>query len=223
MRFLLIAFFWALPVHARVLDVHSEIRIAKSGELIVTERVTLETAKKGGELERELPQAARVVEVIRNGHPEAYILDGLRLRLGGPGLPQGRHLYQITYRCERCIAFLPEHDALRWSLKGGERHTAEVILPSSVPARQIKVAASGGDFQSGASHQSFVRDGRAAFRSQGPLAVVVRFPKGVVTEPGVDERTRWFLSDYFGVLLVVAMLALSAWVLLQLTKLSARS
>ena len=217
MRFLLILLFWALPGHARVLDVHSEIRVAKSGELIVTERITLETGKRGEDLERELPQASHVVEIIRNGHPEAYVLDGLRLRLGGAGLPEGRHLYQITYRCARRIAFLPEHDALHWSLKGGERLTAEVILPSSVPARQIKVEASGGDTQ------SFVRDGRAAFRSQAPIAIVVRFPKGVVTEPGVDQRTRWFISDYFGVLLVVALLALSAWVILQLRRLSARS
>jgi hypothetical protein len=207
MRVLLIALLCALPAHGRVLDVHSEIRVAKSGELTVTERITLEARAKTGALQRELPQAAAVVEVVRNGHPESYVLDGVHLRVGAAPLPEGRHLLQITYRCARRIAFLADHDALHWNLKGGERITAEVILPSSVPARQIRIEASGG------SYQGFVRDGRAAFRSQEDLSIVVRFPKGVVAEPAVDQRARWFFSDYFGAVLVLAVLGLTAWVL----------
>jgi hypothetical protein len=207
MRFLLVAVFFALPAHGRVLDVHSELRVAKSGELTVIERITLEARDKTGALQRELPQAALVVDVIRNGHPESYVLDGARLRVGAAALPEGRHLVQITYRCARRIAFLADHDALHWNLKGGERLTAEVVLPSSVPARQIKVEASGG------SYQSFVRDGRAAVRSQDDISIVVRFPKGVVAEPAVDQRARWFFSDYFGAVLVLAILGLTAWVL----------
>jgi hypothetical protein len=208
MRFLLIAFFCALPAHARVLDVHCEIRVAKSGELAVTERITLEAREKTGALQRDLPHASRVVDVIRDGHPESYVLDGVRLRVGGAAVPAGRHLYQITYRSSRRIAFLSDYDALHWNLKGGERITAEVILPSSVPARQIKVEASGGEYQ------SFVRDGRAAFRAHDNLSIVVRFPKGVVAEPAIGQRARWFFSDYFGALLVLAMLGLTAWVLI---------
>jgi hypothetical protein len=158
-----------------------------------------------------------VAEVIRDGHPEKYVLDGERLRLGPAALPEGRHLYQITYRATRRIAFLGDHDALHWSLRGGERMTAEVVLPSSVPARQIKVEASGGEYQ------SLVRDGRAAFRSQDGIALVVRFPKGVVDEPGVAQRAHWLFSDYFGASLVLVILALTAWTLLQLKKLSART
>jgi len=217
MRFLLLAFFCAFPAHARVLDVHSEIRVSKSGELAVTERITLEVREKTGALQRELPQASRVVDVIRNGHPESYVLDGVRLRVGVAAVPAGRHQYQITYRSSRRIAFLSDHDALHWNLKGGERITAEVILPSSVPARLIKVEASGGQYQ------TFVRDGRAAFRSQDNLSIVVRFPKGVVAEPAIGQRARWFFSDYFGALLVLATLGLTAGVLLQLKKLSART
>ena len=38
----LIAFlFWMLPAAARVVDLHTEIRVAKSGELMVTERMAL--------------------------------------------------------------------------------------------------------------------------------------------------------------------------------------
>ena len=200
---------------ARVLDVHSEIRVAKSGELTVTERITVEAHAKTGALQRELPHGSLMVEVIRNGHPERYAVDdGMRLRAGGEALPVGRHLYQITYRCPRRIAFLPDHDALHWNLKGAGRVTAEVILPSSVPAREIKVEASGG------SYQSFVRNGRAAFRAQDDIGIVVRFPKGVVAEPAIDERARWFFSDYFGAVLVLSLIALTAWFLIQARKLS---
>jgi hypothetical protein len=122
-------------------------------------------------------------------------------------VPEGRHLYQITYRATRRIAFLGDHDALHWGLRGGERMTAEVILPAGVPARQIRVEGSGGEYQ------SFVRDGRAAFRSGDSVAIVVRFPKGVVDEPGIGQRAHWFFSDYFGAVLVLAMLILTAWVL----------
>lgn len=211
----LLGIFFASSVQARVLDVHAEIHIAKSGELTVIERITVEGRNQAAAVQRELPPAARVADVIRNGHPEGYALDGARMHLGGAPLPAGRHLYQVTYRAARRIAFLSDHDALHWSLKGGERVTAEVILPAGVPARQIKVEASGSE------SQSFVRDGRAAFRSRDGLALVVRFPKGVVAEPGIGQRAHWFFSDYFGALLVLAAVGLSAWVLLRLRRISA--
>ena len=217
MRFLLlllVAPFFLRSAQAQVLDLHTEIRIAKSGELTVVERITLEAAKDARPLERELPREARVVDLVRDGHAQAFVLDGTRLRAGGPPPKEGRHLYQLTYRAVRRVAFLGDHDALHWSLQGGERMTAEVILPSSVPARQLRLEASGGDYQ------SLVRDGRAAFRAQAPVALVVRFPKGVVAEPKIVERAAWFFSDYFGILLVTAALALSAWTLLQIRKLS---
>ena len=204
---LLAGILFATPVQARVLDLHAEIRVAKSGELTVIERITVEGRNKNDAVQRDLPPAARVVDVVRNGHAEGYALDGGRLRLGGAPLPEGRHLYQVTYRAARRIAFLGDHDALHWSLKGGERITAEVILPSSVPARQIKVEATGGN------HQSLVRDGRAAFRSLEDVTIVVRFPKGVVVEPGIAQRAHWFFSDYFGALLVAALLISTACVL----------
>lgn len=205
------AFLGASPGHGRMLDLHSEIRVAKSGELTVTERITVEARAKAAALERELPRAARVVEVIRNGRLETYVLDGARLRAGA-SVPQGRHLYQITYRCARCIAFLADHDALHWNLKGSERITAEVILPAAVPRREIRVEGGGPEYQ------SLVRDGRAAFRSQERLSLAVRFPKGVVTEPTLGERARWFFADYFGAVLILALLALTASVLHGLKK-----
>jgi hypothetical protein len=159
---------------ARVSDLHAEIRVAKSGDLTVTERTTVVA-------------------------------------------PEGRQTSQVTYHAARRIAFLGDHDALHWSLKGAESITAEVILPEGVPARQIRAEASGRDAQ------VFVRDGRAAFRSHDGVAIVVRFPKGVVVEPGIAERARWIFSDYFGAVLIGLTLVLTALTLLQLRKLSRKT
>jgi hypothetical protein len=208
---LLLGILCATSVQARILDVHSEIRVAKSGELTVTERITVDAQATAIALERDIPDAALVVDVIRDGHPESYLLDGARLRVGGTP-PAGRHLYQITYRSARRIAFLADHDALHWNVKGGERITAEVILPASVPRREIKVEGRGTEYQ------SFVRDGRAAFRAQDSMSLVVRFPKGVVTEPAIGQRAQWFFSDYYGLVLVALLLAFSSWVLFRLKR-----
>jgi hypothetical protein len=125
--------------------------------------------------------------------------------------PQGRQHRQVTHRASRRIAFLAEHDELHWTLKGAERITAEVILPESVPARQIRAEASGGDAQ------VFVRDGRAAFRTHDGVAIVVRFPKGVVIEPSFAERAKWFVSDRLEAVLIALAFVLAV-ALLRLRK-----
>jgi hypothetical protein len=212
-----------LPATAfgRVLDFHSDIRIARNGELTVTERITpeVDARQPHSVLRRELRAPVTVADVIRNGHPEPWLLepegDLARLRIGKPGtaLPHGRHTYQIAYRSQGQVRFLDGHDELHWRLGPAERITAEVILPSSVPAREIRVEA-------GKDAQSFVRNGRAAFRAMRAIApheevmVVVRFPKDVVHPPK---------SDYRGLLVVLVLLALAAGVLVRLKKLSART
>jgi hypothetical protein len=198
-----------------VVDLHADIRVAKSGELTVIERITVEARQGAGGLMRELPPGSSVVDVIRSGHPEPHVLEGTRLRIGSVPLAKGRHRYQITYRSPRQIDFLDYHDELRWSIGGlaVERVTAEVALPSSVPRRDIKVTS---------EHESFVRDGRAAFRTRKPLgekeslSFTVRFPKNVVAAPGVDARARWFWDDYKGLLGVLVLLLGAAAVLLHL-------
>jgi len=83
-----------LPAQAvsRVVDFHSDIRIARSGELAVTERITLEVDDRHPHsvLRRELRGPATVSDVIRNGHPEVWTLEAdagsapVRLRFARP-------------------------------------------------------------------------------------------------------------------------------------------
>jgi len=220
---LLLLLLASLPAQAvsRVVDSHSDIRLARSGEVTVTERITLEVDDRQPHsvLWRELRGPAVVSDVIRNGYPEPWVLepeaDGARLRIGKPGeaLPHGRHTYQIAYRSEGLVRFLDRHDELQWRLGPAERITVEIVLPLSVPAREIRADA-------GKDAQSFVRDGRAAFRSLRAIApheevmVAVRFPKNVVERPKVERG---------GLLAVLVLLGLAAAALYRLKVLSARS
>ena len=211
---LLLLAFLPSQVLGRIVDFHSDIRISRDGALAVTERITLEVDDRQPHsiLRRELRAPVVVSDVIRNGHPEPWLLepdgDDVRLRIGKPGaaLDHGRHTYHIAYRSQRQVRFLDRHDELQWRLGPGERITLEVVLPGSVARRDIRTV-------EGKDAQSFVRDGRAAFRAMRAIPaheevmVVVRFPKGVVNPP-----TR----DYRGLLLVLVLLVLTAGVLYRL-------
>ena len=206
---LLVALLAALPAYGRLLDFHTEIRAAKSGELTVTERLTLEVDERRPHtvLLRDLPSDAKLVDIIRNGHPEGYTTDGQRVRIGKSALDHGRHTYQLTYRTPRPRPPGGGLDELAWRIDGGdygvERITVEIMLPATVPARDIKIVAA-------KDQQSFVRDGRAAFRSTRPLGpgeamiVALRFPHGVVASPRFA---------YGGPAMVLVLLLLTAGVL----------
>jgi hypothetical protein len=148
---------------------HSDIRIAASGELAVTETIELQSAGRGAPrgIVRELAEDYRdrvggrvkvplaVDQVLRNGWPEPYELErvanGVRVRTGEPGraLPRGKHAYQITYRTARQVSFFEEHDELYWEVGRNldatvERLSAEVSFERPVPASAIKADASTG-------------------------------------------------------------------------------
>ncbi|HVJ12289.1 MAG TPA: DUF2207 domain-containing protein [Burkholderiales bacterium] len=213
------------PAICRVLDFHSDIRLAPSGEVTVTERITAQTEQGAYTLVRDLPHGAKVLDVVRNGHPVTHVIEGDRLRVGGP-VPAGRYFYQLTYRAPRAVRFMGGLDELRWTVKGSglavERLTAEVTLPARVPPRDIRAESTLRE------HQSFVRDGRAAFRalrpleSHEPMVITVRFPKDVVAAPSFGQQARWLAADYAGLLAVAIGLGLTAWTLLHIRNLSAK-
>jgi predicted membrane protein DUF2207 len=180
----------------RVGAFHSDIRIASSGELSVTE--TIEVQAAGRELrrgiEREFPGDYRdrfghrmsvpfvVEKVTRNGAPEPYQLErvanGTRVRTGSAGsaLPLGKHVYQIVYRTARQVGFYEEHDEFYWDVARGlnvaiDRLSAEVSFERPVLAERMKLEAhTGGHGARGQDYHAFVREGSAAFRSTRPLA-----------------------------------------------------
>ena len=232
-----------IPVNAteRVLDFHSAIRIARDGELTVTERI--EVLAEGREIRRgilrDFPTDYRdrrgvltrvpfeVLGVTRDGRPESYALEdlanGKRIRIGRASvlLPAGVHVYEITYRTSRQLGYFEDHDELYWNVNGTgwtfafDRISAEVRLPSAVPEDQVRVEAYTGPMGArGRDYKAEARAGGAHFettRALGPfqgLTIVVGFPKGVVSPPGLAQRAMWWLADNRGVVAGVVGAAL---------------
>jgi hypothetical protein len=235
----------ALPAAAqeRVVDFHSDIRIARDGTLTVTETIDVEVEgqqiKRG--ILRDFPTDYRdrsgarvtvpfqVLAVRRDGRPEMWneerLHNGVRIRIGNAAvmLPRGRHVYEITYRTARQLGFFAGHDELYWNVNGNgwtfamDRISADVALPSAVPADKLQLEAyTGPQGARGRDYEAQARDGAASFQTtrglpayQG-LTIVVMFPKGIVAAPGVFERAGWWLGDNKGAAAGVgALVALS--------------
>jgi uncharacterized membrane protein YgcG len=180
----------------RVLDFHSDIRIAADGTLTVTEMIVVQA--EGREIRRgilrDFPTDYRdrrgarvlvpfeVLRVTRNGEAERYSLErlgnGVRVRIGDPDamLRYGRHTYEIRYRTARQVGFFDDHDELYWNVNGNgwtfafDNISAEVTLPRAVPAADLKAEAYTGPLGAqGRSYQAFTQDGAAAYRSTLPF------------------------------------------------------
>jgi len=130
----------ALPAagQERVLDFHSDIRIATDGSLGVTETIAVQA--EGREIRRgilrDFPTVYRdragakvqvpieVQGVTRDGRREPWSLErlanGVRIRIGSAQvfLPRGPHEYRITYRTARQLGFFETHDELFWNVNG---------------------------------------------------------------------------------------------------------
>jgi hypothetical protein len=83
--------------------------------------------------------------------------------------------------------------------------SAEVLLPKSVPAAELRAEAyTGPQGARGRDYQSFIRDGAVGFTSTAPfklyegMTIVVGFPKAIVGEPGFFTRMGWFFSQNVG-------------------------
>ena len=168
-----------------------------------------------------------VIEVKRNGASENWTLErlsnGARIRIGRGDvmLPRGEHVYEITYRTARQVGHFPDHDELYWNVNGNgwtfafDHISAEVQLPKTVPAHELRAEAYTGPHGArGRGYQQMIRDGAvgfsstAKFRPYEGMTIVVGFPKGIVSEPGLATRMGWFLSQNRGVGAGVAGLAL---------------
>ena len=203
----------------RVAALHSDIRIAASGELAVTETIELQTGPRDAHrgIVREYAADYRIEKVLRNGRPEPYAFerDGRRMRLrtgqANRPLARGKHVYEIAYRAARQIRYLTTHDELYWHVGAGwpfafERLSAEVSFERPVPAEEMKLEARTGAADArGEDYHAFVREGSAAFRATRALAaregmaIVVAFPKGIVAQPTLAERGAWYVAANPGV------------------------
>jgi len=178
-----------------------------------------------------------VVGAARDGRSEPYhtetLDNGVRVYLGSKDVlvTPGEHTYELTYETSRQIGFFADHDELYWNVTGNgwifpiEHATAEVTLPPGVAREQVTITGYTGPQGSRAQDFSGEVDahGVSRFASKHPLGpqegltIVVMFPKGLVTEPSLQQKLMWFLGDNapamaaFVGLLVTLLYQIVAW------------
>ena len=180
----------------KILDYLSEVTVAPSGDLDVTETIRIVALNQqirhgiyrdfptsyADNLGHRLHVGFAVVSVQRDGKDEPWSREGLsngvRVRIGSADttLAPGVYTYSIHYRTTRQIYYGPDHDELYWNVTGNgwifpiERAEARITLPKPV-------ALTGRDFWTGPqgataknAEVADERPGYIAFRTTAPLA-----------------------------------------------------
>ncbi len=144
---------------------HSDITLAKSGTLTVTETIaaTVEGNRIKRGIYRDFPLTFtdaggrtvkvdfKLISVTRDGRDEPHrtesITGGIRIYTGEADvlLTPGEHTFELTYETGRQIRFFADHDELYWNVTGTEwafpieEASATVKLPDGVKAQALNV------------------------------------------------------------------------------------
>ena len=157
-------------------------------------------------------------EVTRNGEKEPFhtVFSGDRLRVYAGSedvrVPFDWNTYTFSYQADRGVGFFKDHDELYWNVTGTawefpiDGVECSVSLPGPVAESSLLLDAwTGGG---GAKGNDFVRsvgsDGKIRFQTTRPfgpgenLTILVIWPKGLVAEPGWEQKAAHFVQDYQG-------------------------
>ncbi len=173
-----------------------------------------------------------VDSVLRDGAPESWHStkrsNGIRVYIGNADrlLAPGVYSYQIRFHTNRQLGFFPEHDELWWNVTGNgwgfpiDEASARITLPFDVPAANLELSAYVGVF---GSTETSVRNGiidghTVEFETSRPLApgegfsVIAAWPKGLIAEPSLGQKIRWFARDNGAAIVLLLGLVLTlAW------------
>ncbi len=155
---------WAAPASAdeRITDFSSDIAVAQSGTLTVTETISViaegDAIRHGifrviptrytDHLGNSIHVGLSVASVMRDGHAEPYTVenseDGRSIKIGDKDVfvDPGRHTYTIQYQTTRQIGFYKSYDELYWNVTGNfwkfpiDRAEAHIQLPAGGKIKQ---------------------------------------------------------------------------------------
>lgn len=173
-----------------------------------------------------------VISVQRDGRDEPWHTqkrsNGVRLYIGDADrmLAPGQYQYLIRFQTHRQLGFFEDHDELWWNVTGNgwvfpiEQASARINLPFNIPAQDYQLDAFVGRF--GSTEQSNIKsvvDGQTVEFSSNRvlqpyegLSVVVAWPKGLVTEPDLPQKIRWFARDNgAAIVLLLGLLLQFGW------------
>lgn len=149
----------ALPLQARerVLSMHADIEVSRTGEVLVTETISIVAEGKRFRhgITRVLPQgenmtdALEIISLERDGRPEEYRRSaadaGIRIHVGKKAdvLAPGEYTYKLTYRVGSQILQAGEEDVFNWNVTGRwdvpiEQASATARLPKGVRVLSIR-------------------------------------------------------------------------------------
>lgn len=216
----------------RIISFDSNIHIYRNAAMSVVETITVYSAgkeiKRG--IYRDFPTKYkdrygnsvvvdfRVNEVLRDGKPEEYRLEGLRngvrVYIGRKDvfLNPGRYTYTIRYSTNRQLGFFKAYDEIYWNVTGNgwsfpiDRASATVRLPDVSVGEILEIDGytgfkgdKGKDFFSSTrSPGTVLFQTTRTFKPGEGLTVVVSWPKGYVTEPSIATKTQSFIRDNLG-------------------------
>ena len=193
----------------RILSWHSKIVVEKSGDLVVTETITVRAEgnriKRG--IFRDIPRLREgqkgknpfeVLSVKRDGKKENHRTEkigqgGIRIRIGRADvfLDPGSYTYEIIYRTGRQLYFEKKRDALHWNVNGTawgfpiDKVSATVVLPKGIKGTRVRgftgtLGEQGKDFRAELTGTGATIAATRPFRARENLTVVLEWPPGLL-------------------------------------------
>lgn len=176
-----------------------------------------------------------VTEVMRDGQPEHWRTQeresGIRALIGDAEelLAPGEHTYTVAYHTERQLGFFSDHVELFWNVTGHDwvfpidEIEARVLLPRGVSGASLEVVTGARGSKEREATAAWGGEDGAVFRAVRPfqvgegLTVIVKWPRGFVTEPVEPQLWWWYflaanrsaIAGLAGLLLVVTYYVLS--------------
>ncbi|MFZ9027369.1 MAG: DUF2207 domain-containing protein [Crocinitomicaceae bacterium] len=212
--------------YEHILTYHSDLKVQKSTEVVVTETIKVYAAgydiKRG--IYRELPLSYiyeggnyhvgfELLEVLKDGKPEAYHTkwrsNGIAIYIGSEEvfLPEGYYTYTIKYRVDNVLGYFDDRDEFYWNINGAgwdfiiDSVSATVHLPEG--AELVAYTAYTGGYGESGSDYIVHEDGTSVFfkttkplYSRENLTVSVGWSKGAVSYPTGFDKFIHFLKTY---------------------------
>ncbi|MGH6871812.1 MAG: DUF2207 domain-containing protein [Rhizomicrobium sp.] len=186
----------AYDTNERITDYKSDVTVAPSGTLTVTETIAVVVADEEihhgiyrdfpttytDKLGRRVRVGFQVLSVKRDGQSEPYDVAGIdageRIRIGDPDreLDPGTYTYTITYLTTRQIGFFDKYDELYWNVTGNfwkfaiEHAEAVIHLPPGAHITQTSFYTGGEGSTAHDARSELVSDDTVRFETTGQLA-----------------------------------------------------
>jgi uncharacterized membrane protein len=225
---------------------HSDITVATSGDIYVTETIKVQVEhnniKRG--IYRDFPTLYKtalltkstvnfeVDSVLRNGNSEPFhtekLSNGVRVYIGSKSqmVERGEQTYTLSYRTNRQIAFMEDHDRFAWNVTGNDWRfsmnsvTAEVHLPDGVSMAMVKSEAwtdfageASADYSSEINGNVIKINSTKALEPYQGMTFSLEIPKGFVVDSS-NGLLDFFNDNLLWVLMVITLLSLLMFYLL---------